>query len=302
MEYTNFNHIIIRSSKSPANFSVDNEDYIYLKEVRFFKKYDSELPIRTETSYKTLDHPNSQEVVNLQRKKTIKHQVDVFFKENINIALLTECDNIAIVDRNGVPYNVILDSIEVEELSSTTISKAKLTFVEILTDADSLNSFVESDYIKDRIDNSDFKGKSIYLELKTNKAIDSFFYPGNPIKFYTLFYPIVFRQQIGDDKTLVKTKTGQEYTISTYNCQSITIKLFLNDENLEIFEKYFKLAYWGIGNFSFGTKIFTPAGSYGATQTINEDDRVLNENDSLINLNEIDVTIKRDFFKNELLD
>lgn len=301
MEYT-FDYIIIKASKSPANLSINNIDYRYLKDTRPIKEYASEMPIRTDKKFQTLNSPNSNEFVNLQSKKIIKHHVELIFKENIDIQSLKECDSVVLVDNNGVEYDVLLESIEIEALETTTINKAKVVFIQILPDADSLSSFVETDYIKDRIDNGDFTN-IIYLELKTNKDIDAYFNTvDNTIRFYTLFYPLFYTEQVGEDKIQEKTKTTNEFTISSSSCRGIKIKLFLSDANLAIFERYFKLCYWQISGVDYGTTIHYLGGDFVAAQTLNEADREINEDDTLVNLNEVNVTLKRDFLKTELFD
>jgi len=299
MAQYNYDYVVLKGSKSPANFSINFATAKYIQGVRFVKSYKTELPIPTDRKFQTLQNPNSYEFVNLQSKKVIEHELEIEFKENINLAILAECDKLEIIDRNGVSIDVKLANLEFEALENTQLRKATFIFTEILADENSLSSFVESDYVLQRVQANDFSNE-IFLQLDSDKTIGGDIV--SAVRFYTIFFPFIGRENVDEDKTLFKTKTGNTYTISTYDCQVLRLKLFLNDDNLAIFRKYAKRCYYkdATGNDK-GVSIGFNGITYQASQTLNDDDIIINENDTLVNLNEVDVILKNDFIKHEIL-
>jgi hypothetical protein len=293
-----FDYIILKGAKSPANFSLNYIATKQISNVRFIDSYNSELPTPTDVEFRTLNHINSTNFVNIQSRKTIEHEIKVEFTEKFDNSILTECDKISIVDRNGFTFDVILKDANYEKQSGTTLSVATFTFTQILDDEDAVSSFVCSDFVKERADNGDFGGADIYLSLTSDKTIGGD--TVSDLRFYTLFFPKINRETVLENKTLTKTKTGNEYTIQTYDCQTVRLKLFLNDVNLAIFKKYIHRCYYQIDSVNYGVSINFRGTTYTASQTINEGDVAYNEDAGLIDLTEIDITLRNDFLKHEL--
>lgn len=288
-------YISIRAWYSKVNFSDTHKEIAYIKDMRSLKKYTSGEAgvIKTDVKYLTTLYPNSYEFVKLQSKKSKKHEVEITFKENIDVDLFFECEKLTLVTRDDVdiPCNIVEKSIEM--IADSSIYSAIFTFEEIIADAQSLNSFVESSVVATRLGAND-----IYLQIWNDVNIDSENLITG-IKFYTIFYPIVSRETIGENKEMSKTATGEKFTIQNYTCKTVTIKLFLSDINLAIFKKYIHNCFFydSSGN-PRGINVYDNGNNY-ASQSVNSEDVQINENDSLINMTEVDITIKLDFLRTD---
>jgi len=292
------NEIIkIKGIRSKVNFSLNKDAILNVTEVRFLKEYKTELPVLTDKKFLSLVNKNSYENVILQSKKVIAYDVEISAKENTNLQILKECELIKLIDKNNNSKNVQISEITEEFESDTTLKNIKYTFIEILKDKDSLVSHAESSYVFEKIGNGEYE-ESIYLQIENNKNIDSIvdFENGETLKFYTLFYPEIKREMIAEDTILNFSKNGKMITISSFDCENVKIRLFLNNENLVKLQKYIKRAWFIQNGQNKGVKIIVGSLEYQAEQTINADDIEINtDNSSLVNLTEITITLKRDF-------
>jgi len=225
-------YITLRAWFSKINFQDTHKEDFYIEDMRSIKKYTSGESglVKTDTKHLTLLYPNSYEYVKLQSKKVNKHEVEISFKENINLDLLFECEKLELITRDDITIPCWISEKSLEMLSETTIYKAIFTFDEIIEDAISLNSFVESSIVALRNYRS-----NIYLHIFNNENIDSVTNLITGFKFYTIFYPIILRDKISENKILTKTATGEKFTIQSYTCQTVVLKLFLSDINLNDF-------------------------------------------------------------------
>ena len=286
-----FDYIIIKGSQSPTNPT--GYYPITFESTRFIKSYDLPQPKFTDGRFRTLLNESSYEQVLIQTLKIRQHEVEIYFKENTNVYEIIESDKIQLVTRDGITLRATYKEASYELIEKTQMRVATFIFTENLSAIESLSNFVESNFVSQRTDIR----TTVRLELSNNEDIGDFA-AGETKTFYTIFYPIYDRETIEDDVLLTKTATGQQYTIRTYDCETISLKFFLEDDDLAIFRKLIKRCYYMSGSDHRGIKL-TFNGTVYAEQTVNSDDITIGDRNELINITEVDVVLRRDFLRTE---
>ena len=279
-------------------------EQVFLKNVRFVKSHpDSEIPIFTESKFKNVVYENATTQLLLQSTKTINYEVEVFFKENINYKTIMNSESITLVTRFGENIECQAKSIESELIEGTTLSKAKLTFTEILKDADSVTSHVETDVVEAR----SHGGRYCKLVLSNNIDIEygDGFATGRTDEYFTVFAPVKYREKTTDEVDVGLPKWGQNYLIETHDCKVVALRLYLNETNFETFmQNIHRCFYKDSGGRPFGVLINynngTTIANYQAEVPIGYDDIEVNKPENLKDLTEVVVKLKMNFINHTL--
>jgi hypothetical protein len=288
-----FDYIILKGVGSPL-YGTGYNPTKFIDKTRLIKSYDLPDIAKTEVPFQTLVNPNSYERVVLQTRTRRFYEFEIYFKENIDLSEIEQASKIELTDRNGRTFECEFLEKNAENIGETTIKKGTFKFSEFLQTSESVASHVASDYIENRTDLE----TEISLEFELDKDIGDL-RAGSKFKFYTIFYPIFDREAIQEDKELNKTKTGQVFTITTYDCEIISLKFYLNDSDLRLFRKIAKRCYYEENGLSRGILLNNKGGQLYAQQTINSDDIEINTDENLIDLNEVNLVLRRDFIKFE---
>jgi len=278
-------------------------EVVYLTDVRFVKSYpDSEAAVFTEVRYKNIINPHATTPILLQSTKRILHEVEVVFKENVSYNTIFNSEKIVLTTQIGEDINCQAKLMATEKIEGSTLSSAVLTFSEILKDADSITSHVESATVEARSHEGYCK-----LILSNNVDIEfgDGFATGGIQEYYTVFAPTIYREKTTDEVSATLSKWGQNFLIETHDCQVVALRLYLNEATFETFLKNIhRCFYKDSGGRPLGVKIEyyngTTVANYQAEVPIGYDDLEVNKPENLDDLIEVVVKLRRNYINHSI--
>jgi len=282
-----FPYIILEMQYSGKFKSISFADTKYIYDQRVYTKDVEVKPIYLD-DVKTINDP--LETVNQLIQAVTYEIIELHFytKENELIGYLENSEKITVTDENGTQFLCDLENINKEELGDTTIALITLTFLKRDQDSQKVSTYVDQTWI-----NKKYSTGYNYVSFTNNKNIDSVydFESGFILMFKTIFMPVIRRSEMQTND--IDVENGSEIINDSNDNLEIVYKLFLTDSEMLDLQKYASRCFYRNGTDWAGFEGYDITNLSFTSQSNAQ--IVLIPNDAYIDLNEVNIILKKDY-------